>query len=122
MQQNNFRLPEWVLAVLIGLAILALVNPFHFLMPSALGLIIVMVLALLVIAFAVFVWREHPSDEREELHALKAARISFFVGGGVLLLAIIAQSINHSIDPWLLVALGSMVVAKLALSSWLQEK
>lgn len=122
MQQNNAKLREWVLAGLISLAILALLNPFNFLMPSAVGLIIVMMLALLVIAFAVFVWRERPNDEREELHALKAARISFFVGGGVLLLAVIVQSINHAIDPWLLVALGSMVIAKLVLSSWLKDK
>jgi hypothetical protein len=39
-----------------------------------------------------------------------------------LLIAVIVQALMHHIDPWLPVALGAMVMAKLVVSAWWREK
>ncbi len=122
MKNNLPNLSEWLLGTAIVAALLLLINPFNILMTSALTLTVIMILAVTVIAFAVFVWREQPRDEREALYGLKAGHVSYFIGGAVLALAIIIQSIQHDLDQWLAVALGAMVITKLIVSAWSRHK
>ncbi|MGH7237068.1 MAG: hypothetical protein ACREGF_00860 [Candidatus Saccharimonadales bacterium] len=112
------HISEWLLGLAIIVALILLLNPFHFLMTSALNLTFIMILAVAIIAFAVFAWREKPRDEREALHGLQAGRLSYFVGGGVLVVAIIVQSLEHRLDLWLALALGAMVITKLLVNAW----
>lgn len=109
---------EWLLAAAIIVALVLLINPFGFIMTDAYILTALMLLGLAVIAFGAFVWREHYRDEREERNAMKTGRLSYFAGGGVLVLAIILQTINHTLDYWLIAALAAMVVTKLVVSAW----
>ena len=118
MKSNTSALSESLLAAAIVIALALLINPFDIIMTSTLTLTLLMILAVTVIAFAVFIWREKPRDEREALHGLMAGRVSFYIGGGVLVIAIISQSIQHNLDQWLAVALGAMVIAKLIVSAW----
>lgn len=118
MKTDKAVASEWVLGTAIAAALVLLINPFSFWMPSAAVLALSMLLAVLVIGFAVFIWRERPRDEREVQYGQRAARVSYFIGGGVLLLAIVAQSLMHMLDPWLPAALGAMVLAKLVASAW----
>lgn len=113
---------EWTMAACIILALLALTNPLGLWMPGALELTIAMVLALLVIGFSVFFWRERPRDEREAQHGSVAGRISYLAGGLVLLVAIMVQSFMYRLDPWLPAALGAMVLTKLVTGAWLRKK
>jgi hypothetical protein len=119
---KNKLLSEMLVAIAIVVALTLLINPFHIIMTSALTLTLIMVLAVAVIAFAVFIWREKPSDEREALYSLKAGRISYLIGGAVLVLAIIVQSIHHHLDLWLAVTLGAMVVTKFVVSARINRK
>jgi len=71
----------------------------------------------LIVAFLVFsslFWKERSKDERENLHRLNAGRISFMIGSAILTLGIIIQSLAHNVDPWLVITLSSMILAKVA--------
>src|SRR5947209_3780403 len=96
---------EALLAAAVIIALVLLINPFNLIMTSALTLTIIMILAVTLIAFGVFIWHEKPRDEREALYGLQAGRISYFLGAGVLVLAIIVQATMHHVDAWLAVAL-----------------
>jgi uncharacterized membrane protein YgdD (TMEM256/DUF423 family) len=63
-------------------------------------------------AFAAFVLREGIGDERENVHRMFAGRVAFLAGSGILLFAIIFQSLKESLDPWLVVGLLVMILAK----------
>ncbi len=121
----KLRLPqasEGLIGLAIVIALVLLINPLSILMTSAVTLSLIMILAVAVIAFAVFIWREKPHDEREALYGLMAGRISYFIGGGVLVVAIIIQSIQHHLDLWLAITLGAMVITKLIVSTWISRK
>ena len=62
--------------------------------------------------FAGFVLQENGGDERELLHRLNAGRISYLAGIAALTIALVVQGIAHAIDPWVLITLGAMVIAK----------
>ena len=75
----------------------------------------VMIPPVLVVSFillCVVSLKEKSSDEREQLHNYKAGRISYLIGLGVLILAVIIQSMKHSVDPWLLAAAVVMILSK----------
>jgi uncharacterized membrane protein len=122
MKINMPEKSEALLGLAIVIALVLLINPFNFLMTSALTLTLIMILAVTVIAFAIFIWREKPHDEREALHGLMAGRISYLIGGSVLVLAIIVESVQHRLDHWLAITLGAMVVTKLIVSAWIRRK
>jgi cobalamin synthase len=113
---------EVLLGLAIIIALVLLINPFNVLMTSALTLMLIMFFALAVIAFAIFLWREQPQDEREALHILMAGRISYLIGGGVLVLAIIVQVFQHHLDQWLAIVLAAMVLTKLIVSAWMKRR
>ncbi len=62
--------------------------------------------------FAIFVWRERPRDEREELLLLQSSKVSYLVGAGTLVLGTAYQVVNHSLSAWLPVSLVLMVLSK----------
>ncbi len=122
MKRYRSTIIEWLLGGLILLAVITLTNPMGVLMSFGVEMSLVIMLALAVIAFGIFFWRERPVDEREAQHGLVVARAGFFVGGGALLLAIGVQALAGHLDPWLPAVLASMVVAKLIASAWLMRK
>lgn len=84
--------------------------PMHLMLMS--GLIV------LFAAFAGLVWKERPRDEREIMQGMRAGRYAYLVGMLLLVVGIIVQSIQQSIDPWLVSTLGAMVLTKLAVRTW----
>ena len=98
--------------ILIALAILCL-NPFNFFMPSPMvSMLIVIVIAVFSI-FAATIWKEKPHDEREAFHGMLAGRYAFLVGSGILVIGILYQTHQHAVDPWLVIALTGMLLAKI---------
>jgi MFS family permease len=122
MKADKARYSEWAIAGVSAAALLLLINPWNLLMPPALVMGLGVAVAVLMIGFAVFWWREQPRDERESLNSLRAGRISYLAGGGVLLAGVVIQAFMHHIDPWLPLSLGAMVLAKLLVSAWWQKK
>jgi hypothetical protein len=79
-----------------------------------------MIVALFAI-FAMFLWKEAPGDERDQLHRFIAARFAYTTAGALLLLGTIIQAFAHQIDPWLPFVLGAMVFAKIIGRSYAQK-
>jgi len=113
---NNKRTIQEIVAasIFIVLSVL-LVNPADFWMPNMMTLLL---LCIIVVAFAVFaglIWREQGSDEREQYHTMIAGRIGYLTGLASIIVGIVVQTVtSHNVDPWLVIALGVMVVAKIA--------
>ena len=113
MKNNLFRSEVTLSLLLVGLTLLFL-NPFQKLwMPTMFMSLIVLAFILVFLLFAGLAWKEVAGDEREEQHRQFAGRISFLSGIGLLMIGIIYQSLQHALDPWLLVILCSMVIIKL---------
>ena len=125
MTKRNFlRTPviESLSGILVLVSLVALINPFNLLMSFGVEMGLVTALALGVVAFGVYVWREQPADEREAQHGTIAARIAYFSGVMVLLVGIAVQCFGPHIDPWLPGALATMVLAKMASGFWLSSR
>ena len=111
--KNNFA-GEIAVSVVLVLLLVALFDPMGWLMPMPAQLMAVALFVAAFAAFATFMWREHAVDERESLHRLIASRAAFLAGAGILVAAIVVQSFSHDVDPFLPLALGTMVIAKAA--------
>ncbi len=113
MNDNHFKGELIISLILVALTILFL-NPLQKIwMPTMFMSMILGVFVIVFILFAAFLWKESHGDEREERHRLMAGRIGFLSGAGILVIGIIVQSLQHTLDPWLLVSLCAMVLAKL---------
>jgi len=107
-----------ILIILLGL----LVNPFGFLMTDMMTTIFLACLLGAFAAFTSFLWKESPHDEREDRHRLIAGRVGFLAGAIILVIAIIIQSLNHSLDYWLVFALGGMALGKTLARIYLSKR
>lgn len=98
--------------VLVGLLAL-LSDPFMVWMPMGVQLFVLLGAAALACVWVGFVMYEKAHDEREALHKMHAGRIAYLSGIAVLTMALIVQGLAHTIDPWISVTLGVMVISKL---------
>lgn len=114
--KNNIR----ETAITLGLVIIAilLLNPFHFWMPDMMVMSMLAIALVLFGIFTSFILREKSTDERDEQHRTLAGRNAFLTGSAVLILGIIIQGYSHAVDPWLVVALIVMIVAKIGTRIW----
>lgn len=89
------------------------INPFDFWMTDMLHMTLLGLIVACSAIFAMFLWREQVTDEREQLHRFISARFAYVMAGAVLLLGTVWQALSHAIDPWLPVVLTVMVLAKI---------
>ncbi len=101
--------------LLLGLSVIALlaILPKAFVMPSSLQMLILAAVLALIATFLVIFWREQPDDEREMYNQALASRSAYTVGSLVLIIALIVQSIDHSLDPAIPIALLAMIATKI---------
>lgn len=109
---NKFFHIGIVLALVVLLILLC--DPFMLWMPGAFQMMVLLGAAVCAILWSGFVMYEKATDERELQHSMFAGRVAYLLGVGVLTVALLVQGFQHSIDPWILAALGVMVVSKLA--------
>ena len=114
--KNN--LPETLVTVCLIVLATLLLNPFHFWMPDMMMIGMLALILGLFAVFASFILRERVVDERDGLHRTLAGRNAFLAGAGVLTVAIVAEGYMHSVDPWLVIALITMIVVKIATRIW----
>lgn len=110
---KNNTLQEVIISLVLIILLILFLNPFHFWMPNALLMMMVLGLLIVFALFAGFIWKENVRDEREGFHRMLAGRIAFLMGAATLVLGIIIQSFQHILDPWLVIALGIMILAKI---------
>lgn len=113
---------EIVVAIILVLLIVAFLDPFHYWMPGPLAMFLLFLALLVFLIFAVFIWREKVHDEREDYHRLWTGRLAWLVGAAFLMVGIIVQEINHTLDHWLVYALLVMVITKLLSLIYLKNK
>ncbi|HSX08733.1 MAG TPA: hypothetical protein VLF93_01110 [Candidatus Saccharimonadales bacterium] len=110
--KNKFIGEVILSAILIGL-LLFFLKPLLGFLPSPMHPFMIPLLVILVIIFAGVLWKERPGDEREQLHTFIASRFAYFAGIALLTIAIIIQHAQGSIDPWLIIAICVMLLAKI---------
>jgi len=103
---------ELVVSIVIILLLILIVSLGTAQMPDMANMMVVAGLLVLYTVFAVYVWRERPRDEREELQTLTSSKVAYLVGAGALTVGIVVQLIQHDIDLWLPISLGLMVLSK----------
>lgn len=99
------------LLAMSGLAI----APETFVMPSSLQMLLLAVVFGLLASFLALLWRENPSDEREAYNQAFASRSAYIVGTVVLIGAMLIQSFQHNLDPFIPVTLLAMIATKIIL-------
>lgn len=112
---------ETIIAVFLVIFLVWFANPFGFWMTDAFHMTLLGLIVTLFAIFAMFLWRELVTDEREQLHRFIGTRFAYTAGGVLLLIGIIVQAFGHQIDPWLPLVLTGMVLAKI-LGRWYAEK
>lgn len=98
-----------LILILLGYSLKPVIMPMSSMMEMAVGATLILLFALLAGALL----KEGAGDERENLHRMLADRFGFLAGAGALTLIAAVQSFRHSIDPWLIGALGIMILAKM---------
>lgn len=104
---------EITFSLILLLLLVLLLNPFDFWMPDSMHMAILVGLVVAFAIFAIFVYREKAHDEREVLHRFIAGRFAYLVGTTVLVIGIVVEALNHSINIWLILTLAIMILAKL---------
>lgn len=97
--------------VLLAAAVL-LINPLHLWMPDMFHMSVLVALVAVAALLVAFVLREHPQDEREEMHRRYSGRAGFLAGAAVLIAAVAYEGFMGALDPWLVAALAAMLLAK----------
>lgn len=110
--KNNFIGEVIISLSLIGLLVF-FIKPLDLIMPLSLHPFMTPFLLILFVVFSGFIWRENPGDEREQLHKYISSRFAYFAAVSVLILAIVIESMNQRIDPWLIIAICVILLAKI---------
>jgi hypothetical protein len=119
MNSKSFHI---VVALALVFFLLALGDFLPFWMPNMNEMLVLLIVTLLMLVWSGFVMYEKAVDEREVMLRMHAGRIAYLSGIGVLLLALIVQGFKHAIDPWIMLALAVMVVAKLGARLYLDRE
>lgn len=109
-------------AIIILILLVLAANPFHFWMPSPVIMLLVCSISIAFFIFASFVFKENSHDEREQLHSLISGRISFLIGSSILAIATVVKELQGQPDPWIIGALGTMVLTKILTRIYVEIK
>lgn len=110
--KNNILNESIVACVLVVLTIF-LLNPLNLWMPGMTVMAIMGGVLVVFSIFASFVLHEDVRDEREGVHRMYAGRSAFLAGALVIIVGLSVQSWKDTVDPWLVLSLVSMVLAKI---------
>ena len=110
--KNNLKIEMTISLTLVILAIL-LLNPFHFWMPNMVHMMMLAFTLVTIALFAIFILREKVQDERDTVHRMLSGRVAFLMGSILLTIGIVIQSLQDTMDVWLVVVLVAMVLSKL---------
>lgn len=101
------------LAIVLSFFLLALADLIPFWMPMMGEMIALLIVTVLLLAWAGFIVSESVEDEREVHLTMQSGRLAYVAGFLTLVCALVMQGFAHAIDPWIPVTLAMMVVSKL---------
>ena len=119
--KNKF-LTEISISTILIILLALLLDPFKILMTTQVQMMMIALILIIFVSFSIFVWKEKSRDEREQLHKQIASRFAYLSGASVLILAIIYQTFKHTLDPWIVIALIIMILAKIGGSLYANNK
>lgn len=120
--KSHTPLLEIISAVIIGILLLFISNPFKMSMREEVYMASLSLFGIFILASAIFFLKLKVKDERDYLNKMIASRISFIITYVLLSLAVIVQSLSHSLDPWIIYISFTMIFAQLAVLIYLQRK
>lgn len=91
-------------------------------MPDAMAMLLLVLFIVALTIFLVFVWKARPKDEREASHNWYSSRFGYTLGILLLASGSVVQTLQHSVDPWLVSTLVIMVVGKVLAKLFLSER
>lgn len=112
MKKYKSLLDSILIVSLTGMALLT-IAPKTFVMPTGLQMLLLASVLTLLAGFLTLLWREQPTDEREVYNQALASRYAYIVGAVVLIIAMLIESMRHSLDPAIPIALLAMIVTKI---------
>lgn len=101
------------LALILSFFLLVLADLIPFWMPMMGEMVALLIVTVLLLAWAAFVVSESLADEREVYITMQSGRLAYVAGLLALLVALVTQGLAHTIDPWIPAVLAVMVVTKL---------
>lgn len=111
---DNIPKEEVMISAILIFLIGVFLNPFGLWMPDRLVYMLIVGFIVVFVLFVSLIYKEKVRDEREQLHKLLSGRVAYVAGTSALVLGIVIEGITQPhIDPWLLVTLGVMVLAKM---------
>lgn len=116
----NKKLLQSTIVVLVTFFLFTLADLVPFWMPKMGEMMVLLMVTILLLAWAGFVMFENAVDEREEQLKFQSGRIAYLAGIGTLLIALVVQGFAHAIDPWIPVVLTVMVLAKFCTHHFLE--
>ena len=111
--KNKF-IGETIISIALIILLSLFLNPLELTMPQSMHALMIPFLVILFIIFSAILWKEAPGDERERLHKFISSRFAYFAAITTLIIAVISQSFQKSIDPWLIITLCITLLAKIA--------
>lgn len=111
--KNNVTLEVLVSLSLVALSIL-LLNPSHFWMPTMVHMVVLACTLVILALFMTFILQEKVQDEREAVNRMLSGRFAFLTGSALLTIGIVVQSLQDTVDVWLVIVLVVMVLSKQA--------
>ena len=115
-EQTKKQVPLSLIAssvALVSLGVL-LTDPIGITMNN---MTLILVSGLLLASFGTFagiLWQEKPADEREAVMLDRAGKFGYLTGLCVLVVALVVQSFDHSVDAWLVLTIAAMIISKQA--------
>ena len=117
------HMQQYLVPFIVVLLAIVFLDPLMILMPKVALYSAMAAFFILFVLYATTVWKERAGDEREYLHRAAAGRVAYLAGAGTLVVGIIYQAfVLHSVDPWLVLALAVMVLAKSGGLHYLQSR
>jgi len=109
----NKKYLQITVALVLAFFLMALADFIPFWMPMMGEMVALAIVVVLLLIWVGFVMQEDAQDEREVLLKMKAGRVAYLSGLGVMIVGLVLQSLGNHVDPWLAVALAIMVLSKL---------
>jgi ABC-type branched-subunit amino acid transport system permease subunit len=103
-----------VLTIAAVVALTLLTDPFMVLMPDMAQMIVLALATALICGWVGLIMLEKQGDEREVSHRMYAGRAAYLSGVSLLTIALVYQGLTHTVDFWIPVTLGVMLIAKLS--------
>ena len=104
---------EVILLSLLSVLSIFLLNPFNIIMKLMIASGVVTLLVILYVIKFVIIWKEKSQDERDIQHRFYSSWISYVVTSVLLFSGIVIESLQGSIDTWLIISITGLFITKL---------